>query len=111
MTDSSSPWTDDRIRPVLSQLGKVMNEGASLTSVLPRDAELSREVIEGITDVSVTMMDVDRPRTVVFTGRLAVYLDERQYAIGFGPCLDAAVSGSTILVNTGRQEDYPEFSA
>jgi hypothetical protein len=49
--------------------------------------------------------------SVVFTGALAVDLDERQYELGFGPCLDAAKTGQTIIVDS--QEDdgpYREFA-
>jgi GAF domain-containing protein len=40
-----------------------------------------------------------------------VDLDERQYEAGFGPCLDAAVSGQSIVVDS-RQGDgpYREFA-
>jgi GAF domain-containing protein len=48
----------------------------------------------------------------VFTGAVAMHLDERQYEAGFGPCLDAAISGDTIRVDTHVPESsgYPEFS-
>jgi GAF domain-containing protein len=52
-----------------------------------------------------------RAKTVAFTGDLAVDLDERQYASGVGPCLDAAVTGQTILVDTRTDTRYAEFSA
>ena len=49
----------------------------------------------------------------MFTGQLAVQLDERQYETGFGPCLDAAVSGQTITVDNQEPtvSAYPDFSA
>jgi hypothetical protein len=40
------------------------------------------------------LIEDKRPRTVVFTGPLAVELDERQYIDGCGPCTDAAVTGT-----------------
>ena len=56
------------------------------------------------------MMERGQPRTVVFTGPLAVDLDERQYELGFGPCLDAAKTGQTIVVDTGSDDSpYREF--
>ena len=60
----------------------------------------------GIEDVSLTVLERGRPRSVVFTGPLAVDLDERQYELGFGPCLDAAKTGQTIVVDS-RQDDAP----
>ena len=55
-------------------------------------------------------MDGEQARSVAFTGPLAVQLDERQYAAGFGPCLDASVSGGTIVIrDTAADDRYPEF--
>ena len=49
--------------------------------------------------------------SVIFTGALAVDLDERQYELGFGPCLDAAKTGQTILLDTGAVDSaYHEFA-
>ena len=50
-------------------------------------------------------------RLWVFTGALAVDLDERQYDLGFGPCLDAAKTGQTIVVDTDAVDSpYNEFA-
>ena len=60
-----------------------------------------------------TVIEAERPRTVVYTGPLAMELDERQYADENGPCLDAAVSGRTITVNhlDLATTPYPRLSA
>jgi GAF domain-containing protein len=51
-----------------------------------------------------------RATSVVFTGPLASQLDERQYEAGFGPCMDAAISGETITIeNTADDEAYRDF--
>jgi GAF domain-containing protein len=74
-------------------------------------AELAKQTLDGVKDVSLTVIDRGRPRTVVFTGPLAVDLDERQYKMGFGPCLDAAKTGQTITVDTRRDDTpYREFA-
>jgi len=80
-------------------------------AVLRRIAELTVKMIPGIDDASVTLIERGRPRTVAFTGPLAVTLDERQYEAGFGPCLDAARHGQTIVIDT-RTEDgvYVDFA-
>jgi transcriptional regulator with GAF, ATPase, and Fis domain len=62
--------------------------------------------------VSVTLVDGGQPKTVVFTGQLAVHRDERQYETANGPCLDAAVSGQTIVIDTSEDDTgYPEFAS
>jgi GAF domain-containing protein len=48
---------------------------------------------------------------VVFTGPLASQLDERQYESGFGPCVDAALSGTTIAIeDTADSPTYRDFA-
>src|SRR5215213_9818445 len=109
---------DDRER-VFAELARIRLDDQPLTKVLGRVAELAKEVLPEARDVSVTLLDDAggastgpvRARTVAFTGDLAVDLDERQYRSGFGPCLDVAVSGETILVDTSNDGQYPEFSA
>jgi GAF domain-containing protein len=81
-----------------------------LAQVLQRVAELAQHAIPGAGAVSVTLLESDQARSVAFTGDLAAALDERQYELGFGPCMDAARTGSTIFLDyTSNQEKYPDF--
>lgn len=78
---------------------------------LRRVAELAKQTLAGVQDVSLTLIEYGRPRSMVFTGPLAVHLDERQYELGFGPCLDAAKTGQTIVVDTDSDgSPYQEFA-
>src|SRR5215213_11240302 len=81
-----------------------------LDHTLGRIATLACQTIGDITEVSVTMVDGDKATTVVFTGQLAADLDERQYENGFGPCLDAAITGQTIVVDLDADNPYRDFS-
>ncbi|HEY6747969.1 MAG TPA: GAF and ANTAR domain-containing protein [Mycobacteriales bacterium] len=84
----------------------------TLTQALSRVAGVAKTTLPGAHEVSVTLMEGERARTVAFTGDLAVHLDERQYDKGFGPCLDAAVSGDTIVLpDTSDDPRYPDFGA
>jgi hypothetical protein len=59
---------------------------------------------------SVTLLSDDQARTAAFSGRLALQLDERQYDDGYGPCMDAAVSGGVIpLTIDDPAGPYPDF--
>jgi hypothetical protein len=42
---------------------------------------------------------------VVFTGDLAADLDERQYQAGYGPCMDAAETGQSILIKNVQLQE------
>ena len=110
-TASTVPGSAEDATSAFAELGRILHDDQPLTPTLQRVAELARDTIPELTDVSITLMDDDKPRTVVFTGSLAVDLDERQYANGFGPCTDAAASGNTITVDTRHPDDgYPDFA-
>ena len=98
------------LSPVLAGMSKILLGGDSLGVVLGRIAELCRDSIPTVDEVSVTFVKNDKAQTVAFTGQLAASLDERQYQQGFGPCLDAAVSGQTVVVDTAADTTYAEFS-
>lgn len=94
-------------------LAAVVVGAEPLGAVLARIAEQAAETVPGADDVSVTLLQRDRARTVAFSGdgRLAAALDERQYEDGFGPCMDAAATGQVIeIVDTASDPTYPSFS-
>lgn len=96
-----------------AELGKVVLGDEPLGAVLERIAELAVQVIPGAEEGSVTLMENSKPRTIAFTGSRAGMLDERQYETGWGPCLDAAVTGQSISVDTTDPpaSPYPQFAA
>ena len=93
-----------------AELSKIMHGDQSLDQTLERIAALACVAIRDITEVSVTMVDGDQATTAVFTGQLAVDLDERQYENGSGPCLDAAATGQTIVVDLDADNPYRDFT-
>lgn len=82
----------------------------SLNQTLQRVVDLAKQVIPRVRDVSVTVLRGQHSRTVVFTGRSGLLLDERQYQSGFGPCMDAAATGKTVTISTKGNNPYMEFS-
>jgi GAF domain-containing protein len=102
---------DESPASTYAELAKIALHEQPLGAVLGRIATLAARVIPGAEEVSVTLVEQGRARTVAFTGKLAVALDERQYADGFGPCLDAAVTGQLVSIDdTSRETRYPEFA-
>lgn len=85
---------------VISQLAKMTVDTDRPEQTLRGVTELAKRALGGIQDVSLTMVDGDQPRTLVSTGRLAIDLDQRQYDLGSGPCIDAAKTGDAIVVDT-----------
>ena len=105
--------TFEAIQPEVAfgELARIDLRNQSLDDTLLQIARLARRVIPEVDDVSVTVINDGLPKTMVFTSPLAVQLDERQYESGFGPCLDAAATGMTIVLNHRLDVPlYPEFT-
>ncbi|HEY5820994.1 MAG TPA: GAF and ANTAR domain-containing protein [Propionibacteriaceae bacterium] len=95
----------------IAELSKIPFRELTLLEVLHRVAELCKQTVTDVADVSITFVVRNKPRTVAFTSPLAVHLDERQYATGRGPCTDAAISERTITMDhTRANPSYPEFT-
>ncbi len=97
--------------PAFAELARIAVDTVPLEQTLRGIAELAKQSLSGVEDVSLTMIDQGEPRSAVFTGPLAITLDERQYELGFGPCLDAARTGQTVVVDTESADTpYREFA-
>ena len=87
-----------------------MNSDAA-EKVLRGITELAKRSLVGVADASLTVIAAGEAHTAAFTGPIAVHLDQRQYELGFGPCLDAARTGQTIVVGTdSTRSSYREFA-
>lgn len=59
-----------------------------------------------------TLFERGKVRSLGVTGPLAAALDERQYETGFGPCLQAAMSGEAVLIaDTAHETVHRDFAA
>jgi GAF domain-containing protein len=101
--------TDDDVstieaRDAFEQLAGMALAEHSLHSVLQTVADLTKRVIPGEIEASVSLLVSDRATTVVYTGQLALELDERQYGRGHGPCLHAAGTGEAVEVTDARSD-------
>jgi GAF domain-containing protein len=109
--DDGAPAEEALPAAIHAELAAIVLSSQPLGAVLRQVARVAVKAIPGADDASVTLIERGRPRTVAFSGQLAVALDERQYEIGFGPCLDAAISGQTLVLDTHHEHvSYPEFS-
>ncbi len=93
-----------------AELGLIVLNDQPLGAVLRKIADLAVATVPGADEVSVTLRQRGGARSVAFTGQLAVVLDERQYADGFGPCMEAAATGQVISIeDTAHSQAYPGF--
>jgi GAF domain-containing protein len=98
-------------RDAFAELGQVTLEKTSLNATLQRIAELAKQVIPGVAEASVSLIENDKPGTAAYTGRLALDLDESQYGRGYGPCLEAAVGEQIREIADARQETrWPDYA-
>jgi GAF domain-containing protein len=84
---------------------------APLPELMERIATTAKQVIAPVAEASVTFTrGDDQGWTVASTGELASRLDEAQYVLGHGPCMDAAAGGSMLLIDDLATDDrYPTY--
>src|SRR5207244_965244 len=72
---------------------------------LGRIAEVAKQTIPGTAEASVTLVRGGVATTAAYTGDLALRLDERQYEVEHGPCVDAAVGSVLVSVPDMANDD------
>ena len=94
-----------------TQLGRIKLYETTLEGVFQQISDLAKRTIPGVSEASVTLVQGKGARTAAFTGELALALDESQYQLGHGPCLEAASSATTQVVNDMASETrWPDWA-
>jgi GAF domain-containing protein len=94
------------------RLGRMRLGETDLKGVLAEVASLAKRTVPGADEVSVTLVANGRPYTAVYTGQLALTLDEWQYGKGHGPCLDASASATSLsLPSMATEQRWPDWAA
>jgi GAF domain-containing protein len=79
--------------------------------MLTKITMIATETVAGCDIASITMMpDGGTPRTAVFTDKLALALDEKQYEFDTGPCLSAIRHRGVEHSSTATEDRWPAFS-
>jgi GAF domain-containing protein len=110
--------TDDTVRSrtgsdsALADLARIVLSDETLETVLDRVAFAAKRSMAMDVEASVTLLAADGARTAAATEKMAVTLDENQYANDSGPCLDAAKDGAVRHIADMRTETrWPAFAA
>ena len=83
----------------------------SMDTLLQAVVDATTSTLPGHVDTSLSVLIGSRPATAVYTGQLALDLDESQYARGHGPCLQAATTGELIEITDARTETrWPDYT-
>jgi GAF domain-containing protein len=94
-----------------AELGHIRLADIDIDTLLDKIAQLAKRTVPGASEVSVTLLHGNIPQTAAFTGELARALDERQYERGYGPCLDAADTTTSLLVpDTSSEQRWPGWA-
>jgi GAF domain-containing protein len=94
-----------------AKLGRIKLSETDLDGVFHQIADLAKLTIPGASEVSVTLVPARGAYTPAFTGDLALALDESQYELGHGPCLDAARSTSTQhITDMAAESRWPDWT-
>lgn len=98
-------------RDAFAELGEMTSSGQPLDDILKRTVHLAQLVLPFNLECSITLVEAEEATTPVFTGQVALDLDETQYAIGYGPCLAAAEVGQLVAIPDVQSETrWPQFT-
>jgi GAF domain-containing protein len=98
----------------LAELGQFVVSEKSLRQTLQRVAELTVRAVYGAEGAGVTWMVGPRPATVTAAGEFVRRIDEIQYTLDEGPCLQAYTDQTLILIGDLAQEGparWPRFTS
>ncbi|MGH3605588.1 MAG: GAF and ANTAR domain-containing protein [Pseudonocardiaceae bacterium] len=110
MPDGISPL----LNPALSELAGLLLSTESFTELVQGVAELTVRTVDPAATCGITLAQQDRVFTVAAADELANQLDEQQYELGDGPCLQALATGEVVnapdLGAESRWADYPSIA-
>ena len=98
------------LRDSLHQLSRLASRNLELESLLTRVATYVVQAIPGADGAGLTLLERDRPDIVVATAAFVTAIDDIQYSIGQGPCIQAASDGRPVLSGSlGGDARWPRF--
>ena len=103
---------DAELRDSLAALSRlVQGQGQrGLEDMLRHVAEFAAQAIPAADGAGLTLMEDDRPDTVVATAEFVREVDAIQYGIGEGPCITAAAEQRTVWSGSlGGDRAWPRF--
>ena len=106
MSDAEPPDLDEGIR----QLSRLVVKDETLETTLQRIVEVAESTIPGVFGVSITLRKGKGFFTAAATGPRAFKIDQQEYAVDQGPCIDALDTGELQrLDDLATEERWPRF--
>jgi GAF domain-containing protein len=101
---------DDDLTGSLSGLAEMLAGQRPLPETLVHIAEFAVQAIPGAEGAGLTMLEKDRPQTVVASADFVQAVDDVQYGLGEGPCLLAVETRDTQTSGSlGGEPRWPRF--
>ena len=101
---------DDDLATGLAGLAGLLTGHRALPETLTNIAEFAVHAIPGAEGAGLTMLEDDRPQTVVASAEFVRAVDDVQYGLGEGPCLLAVQTGQTQTSGSlGGERRWPRF--
>jgi GAF domain-containing protein len=98
------------LRESLESLSRLSTSNLELEGLLKRVATYAVQAIPGADGAGLTLLKQDRSDTVVATAPFVSEIDDIQYGIGQGPCIQAAAEGQPVLSGSlGGDSRWPRF--
>ncbi|MGI8457523.1 MAG: GAF and ANTAR domain-containing protein [Propionibacteriaceae bacterium] len=101
---------DDDLRESQQGLSGLSVKALNLDQLLTSVAKLAVRAIPGADGAGLTLLEAERPNTIVATTAFVSEIDDIQYSLGQGPCISAAADGATIRSGSlGADPRWPRF--
>jgi GAF domain-containing protein len=98
------------LRDSLNGLARLTSGSLELEGLLTRVATYAVQAIPGADGAGLTLLEQDRPDTVVATAAFVSEIDDIQYGMGQGPCISAAAEARPVLSGSlGADSRWPRF--
>ena len=99
-------------RETLARLADLMATHTTLEKILQETVDLAASTIPGASEVSVTVVrSGDQGEGAAYSSQTAVDIDEKQYGLDQGPCLDASRGHEVLIVRDMRTEErWPDYT-
>jgi GAF domain-containing protein len=101
---------DQDLQDSLADLSRLGSNRLDLEALLTRVASYAVRAIPGADGAGLTLLEENRPDTIVATAPFVREIDDIQYGIGQGPCITAARDGQTVRSGSlGGDTRWPKF--
>jgi GAF domain-containing protein len=92
-------------------LARVVLIDRDLDDVLSEITRIARRAIPGPEAASITLIRGDKAFTAAYDGQMALDADELQYKRGYGPCVDAGLTGQVLRIDDmATEEKWPDYT-